>query len=146
MKRISKVFLLSCAVIISIVIARYETSTDRAIEKALGLSSLPKSLTDKHVWEFAFKDYAVRAYFRVGTEDFKHILAARTYSTNKWWSETLPIAPPQFKDYEIAQVFSNVTPFTVEEVYEWQQPTSKSICTIWTDNTHSFVFVKYCTD
>ena len=85
--------------------------------------------------------------FKINPEDFKQLIALRPYKRTNLLlvkDETDFLFPPP---PPINRIFPKLIPFEVSDLYEWhaivEKVNSDIRCKIWTNSTHTLVFLDY---
>lgn len=119
--------------------------SDSCLKAALGIRSIPSSVTNQHTNSHGFTDEIIEAYFETSSADMTAILSVRDYER----VADMPLlhrTPQSIYPLRAEQVFPDVANFEIADIYRWESPGRGAICMIWVDPTHTKAFVVYGTD
>jgi hypothetical protein len=120
-------------------------SSDSCLKAALGIRSIPSSVTNLHTNSHGFTDEIIAAYFETSSADMTSILSARDYE-RVTGMPLLDRTPESIYPLQIGRYFPGIPTFEVADIYRWESPSHHANCKVWVDTTHTKAFVFYGVD
>jgi hypothetical protein len=119
--------------------------SDSCLKVALGIKSIPSSVTNQHTNSHGFTDEIIEAYFEASSDDMTAILSVRDYQRVDR-TPLLHANSPSIYPLPVQRFFPDIAKFEVADFYSWESTSGITNCRIWVDPTRTKAFVVYATD